>query len=106
VLVESSAAAPPPLLPILQELLAASPTPLTWQNVLKGSREEIAEGLARIRGEVREAIVFVEPSAAPSGQEVLDHADDIFAEMEPYVAEGNTAVDDSREAIYTRLEGE
>lgn len=37
-------------------------------HVLKGSREEIAEGLARIRGEVREAIVFVEPSAATSGQ--------------------------------------
>jgi hypothetical protein len=75
-------------------------------HVLKGSREEIAEGLARIRGEVREAIVFVEQSAATSGQAAPGDADDIFAEMEPYVAEGNTAVDDSREAIYTRLEGE
>jgi AAA domain len=34
VLVESSAAAAPPLLPILQELLAASPTPLTRQELL------------------------------------------------------------------------
>ena len=32
--------------------------------------------------------------------------DDIFAEMQPYEAQGNTEVDDSREAIYTPLEGE
>ncbi len=29
-------------------------------HVLKGSKQEIAEGLARISGEVREAIVFVD----------------------------------------------
>ena len=75
-------------------------------HFLKGSREEIANGLACIRGEVREAIVFVEESAATLDQPAPGVADDIFAEMDPYVAEGNTAVDDSREAIYTRLEGE
>jgi hypothetical protein len=75
-------------------------------HVLTGSKQEIAERLVQISGDVREAIVFVEePSAATTGAQAPD-ADDIFAEMEPYVAEGNTAVDDSREAIYTRLEGE
>ena len=75
-------------------------------HVLKGSSEEIADGLARIRGEVREAIVFVEEPAATSGQPAPGDADDIFAEMDSYAAEGNTAVDDSPEAIYTQMEGE
>jgi hypothetical protein len=74
--------------------------------VLKGSKQEIAEGLARIRGEVREAILFVEESPAAAGETGTGDTEDIFAEMQPYVAEGNTDVDDSREAIYTRLEGE
>ncbi len=75
-------------------------------HILKGSKAEIARGLARIPGEVREAIVFVEPPAATSGEAAVDDADDIFAEMQPYEAQGDTPVDDSREAIYTRLEGE
>jgi hypothetical protein len=75
-------------------------------HVLKGLREEIAEGLARIPGEVREAIVFVEQPAAAAAAAAAGDTDDIFAEMAPYVATGTTAVDDSREAIYTRLEGE
>ena len=39
-------------------------------HVLKGSKQEIAEGLARISGEVREAIVFVEEPvpAAPEAR--------------------------------------
>jgi hypothetical protein len=69
--------------------------------VLKGSKQEIAEGLARIRGEVREAVVFVEESPATAGEAGTGDTEDIFAEMQPYVAEGNTDVDDSREAIYT-----
>jgi hypothetical protein len=44
---------------------------------------------------------------APRGPgAVADPTEDIFAEMQPFVAEGNTEVNDSREAIYTRLEGE
>lgn len=80
----------------------------TWSwtmktHVLKGSKQEIAESLVRISGEVREAIVFVEEPAnatpSPPG------AEDIFAEMRPYMVDAEH-VDDSREAIYTRLEGE
>ena len=73
-------------------------------HVLRGSKQEIAENLVRITGEVREAIVFEdEPAATVAG---VDDTEDIFAEMQPYEAQGNTYVDDSREAIYTRLEGE
>ena len=70
-------------------------------HVLRGSKQEIAEGLARISGEVREAIVFEEdPAPAAPGAEAPD-AEDIFAETQPYEAQGNPDVDDSREPIYT-----
>jgi hypothetical protein len=74
-------------------------------HVLTGSKQEIAESLARISGEVREAIVFVE-EPAPAAPELgtLD-AKDIFAEMHPFMVDGQD-MDDSRAAIYTRLEGE
>jgi hypothetical protein len=75
-------------------------------HVLKGTKQEIAEALTQIRGEVREAIVFVDEAAAPAGEAATGDAEDIFAEMQPYIAQGNTDVDDSRDAIYTRLEGE
>jgi len=71
-------------------------------QVLRGSKQEIADGVARIDGEVREAIVFVEEksdSTARLSQE------DIFAEMEPFAARAGGA-DYSREAIYTRMQGE
>lgn len=74
-------------------------------HVLRGSKQEIVERLIRLSGEVREAIVFEEEPAGPAGT-VPPPNDDIFAEMQPYEAQGNTEVDDSREAIYTRLEGE
>jgi hypothetical protein len=74
-------------------------------HVLRGSKQDIVDGLARISGEVREAIVFVEESP-PSAETGPGDAEDIFAEMRPYTVEGNTYVDDSREAIYTRLAGE
>ena len=75
-------------------------------HVLRGSKQEIAEGLARISGEVREAIVFVEEPPATAAETGTDEPEDIFAEMQPYEAQGNTEVDDSREAMYTRLDGE
>lgn len=74
-------------------------------HVLGGSKQEIVEGLVRISGEVREAIVFEEEPAATPGPGA-NETEDIFAEMEPYEAQGNTEVDASREAIYTRLDGE
>lgn len=75
-------------------------------HVLRGSKQEIAERLVRISGEVREAIVFEEEAHAPAGEPATADAADIFAEMQPYIATGHADVDDSREAIYTRLEGE
>jgi hypothetical protein len=69
-------------------------------HVLKGTKQQIAEDLARISGVVREAIVFVEEPATQ-----MAVADDIFAEMRPFMVDVDE-VDDSREAIYTRMEGE
>lgn len=75
-------------------------------HVLRGSKQEIAERLVRISGEVREAIVFEEEAAATAGEPVAGDAEDIFAEMQPYIAKGDAEVDDSREAIYTQVDGE
>jgi hypothetical protein len=74
-------------------------------HVLRGSKQEIAESLARISGEVREAIVFEEepPPAAPAAP--THDAEDIFAEMLPFLVDVQD-VDDSREAIYSQMEGE
>ncbi len=70
-------------------------------EVLTGSKQEIAEGVARIRGDVREAIVFVEELSDTARSQ----GEDIFAEMEPFtVSVGD--VDYSREALYSRMEGE
>jgi hypothetical protein len=74
-------------------------------HVLKGSKQEIAESLARIRGEVREAIVFEEEPALAGALSRTRGTEDIFAEMRPFMVDVQN-VDDSREAIYTRMEGE
>jgi hypothetical protein len=71
-------------------------------QVVRGSKQEIAEAIVRINGEVREAIVIVED--APQGGE-YQPGEDIFAEMEPFTVRVG-AVDDSREAIYAQQEGE
>jgi hypothetical protein len=73
-------------------------------HVIRGSKQEIVERLVQITGEVREAIVFEEDSAAISANET-NGAEDIFAEMRPFMVD-MLDVDDSREAIYTRLDGE
>jgi len=71
-------------------------------HVLRGSKQEIAETVARIDGEVVEAVVFVvEPSVAGEGS----IGEDIFAEMAPFNVEAGD-VDYSRETIYNRVEGE
>jgi hypothetical protein len=73
-------------------------------HVLTGSKQQIAEKVAEIDGEVHEAIVFVEePSTSNAPSNGLPA--DIFAEMEPFTVR-ETAVDDSRQAIYRRMEGE
>ena len=70
-------------------------------QVLKGSKQEIAEKVAGISGEIHEAIVFIEePSDAPPAT-----VEELFAEMEPYMVHVGNA-NYSREALYTRMEGE
>ncbi len=71
-------------------------------QVLTGSKEEIAETVARLSGEVREAIVFIEePTDATMGAS----DEDLFAEMEPFTVKAGGA-DYSREVLYGRMEGE
>lgn len=72
--------------------------------ILRGSKQEIADSLARINGEVREAIVFVEepaPATPPTGTQ---ESEDIFAQMRPFMVDP-PHVDDARAAIYSRAEG-
>lgn len=66
-------------------------------------KQETVESLNQAGGAVREAIVFVESSATvpAAPQEIAD----IFAEMAPFMVDAQD-VDDSREAVYTRMEGE
>ncbi len=74
-------------------------------HVLRGSKQDIADSIARINGEVREAIVFEEePESAPTGAATPD-IEDIFAEMRPFMVDAEE-VNDSRETIYTRLQAE
>jgi hypothetical protein len=84
--------------------LPRNPSELKMQaHVLRGTKQQIAENLARIPGEVREAIVFVE-EPAPAEAWTPDR-EDIFAEMRPYMVDVED-LEDTREAIYTRGEGE
>jgi hypothetical protein len=72
-------------------------------HVLRGTKQQIAENLARMPGEVREAIVFVEEPAPAAGVDAGQ--EDIFAEMRPYMVDVEDS-DDTREAVYTRAQGE
>jgi hypothetical protein len=72
-------------------------------QVLRGTKQEIAERLARLPGEVREAIVFVEEPATAAAP--TPDTEDMFDEMRPYMVDVQ-GVDDSREAIYAQMEGE
>src|SRR3954452_22561389 len=82
-------------------------------RVLTGSKQQIAQQVSELPGEVREAIVFIDEatssttpgSAPPAG--FATTAEELFAEMQPHMVDvGGAAVDDSREAIYERQEGE
>jgi hypothetical protein len=68
-------------------------------HVLKGSKQEIAEKVVELDGEIREAIVFVDEPPARSA------AEDTFSEMEPFTVR-QPYVDDSRDAVYRRMEDE
>ena len=74
-------------------------------HILRGSKQEIAESLVRMSGEVREAIVFEEESAKEPTAAAYGNIEDIFAEMGPFMVEVED-VDDSREGVYTRMAGE
>ena len=71
-------------------------------RVLTGSKQEIADKVAELDGDIREAIVFIDE---PHPDAEAASTDDIFAEMEQFTVQ-QTSADDSREAIYQRLEGE
>lgn len=66
--------------------------------VLQGSKQEIADRIIQMPDDVREVIEESLPIPPVPGE-------DIFAEMKPYEAHAGNA-DCSREAIYTRMEGE
>ena len=68
-------------------------------KVLTGSKDEIAQGLAHISGQIHEAIVFVEETNEVKRVAVEE---DIFAEMEPFTVRTGGA-DYSRESLYTRM---
>lgn len=71
-------------------------------QVLKGTKGEITENPSRLSGEVPEAIVFVEE---PAGAVGMPKAEGIFAEMRPHMVDVRDLNDD-REALYTRRQGE
>ena len=74
-------------------------------RVITGSKEEIAQQVANLEGEVREAIVLIEEASSSSTQVAPETIEDIFKEMEPYMATVGD-VDYSRDAIYRRKPGE
>ncbi len=67
-------------------------------RVLTGSKQEIAQKVANLEGEVREAIVFIEEATDASRQSIPESVEEMFKEMEPYESHA-VDVDDSREAI-------
>ncbi|NLX20444.1 MAG: hypothetical protein GXY55_02075 [Phycisphaerae bacterium] len=71
-------------------------------QVLRGSKQTIAETVAGLAGEVREAIVFVEEPTAHTG---VTGSEDVFIEMEPFTVHAGD-VDYSREGLYSRAEDE
>jgi hypothetical protein len=73
-------------------------------HVLTGSKQEIADKVAELAGDVREAIVFIEDSLEERSARA-ETEEDIFAEMEHFTVQ-QAGTDDSREAIYQRQEGE
>jgi hypothetical protein len=71
-------------------------------QVLKGSKQQIAQSVAEIPGQVLEVVVFVED---PSDTGSAEASEDMFAEMEPFTVKAGD-VDYSRDSLYSRQEGE
>lgn len=74
-------------------------------HVFRGTKEQIVEQINRLVGDVHEAIVYVNEKENGEPVQRIDPNEDIFAEMDAYMVEVGDA-DDSREAIYSRMEGE
>ena len=62
-------------------------------EIVRGTKQQIAERVVRIPGEVCEAVVFVEE---PSDSTTELSGEDIFAQMEPFTVNVGE-VDDSRD---------
>ena len=82
-------------------------------RVLTGSKQQIAEQVSQLPGEVREAIVFIDETPASTAARngpaagVAGSTEELFVEMQPYMADvGQAVVDDSRAGVYERQEGE
>jgi hypothetical protein len=82
-------------------------------HVLTGTREEIAQKLSTIDGDIREVVVVVDEPIVVNGEpmnaaKVVDDSElDMFKEMEPYMTDIDLDnVDMSREAIYTQYPDE
>lgn len=88
----------------IQTTLAAGEV-MMKAHVLKGSKQEIAEGLVQINGDVREAIVFVAEPAGAAPIALPDEDKDIFAEIHSLMVDV-PEIDDSREAIYSPMESQ
>jgi hypothetical protein len=71
-------------------------------QVLTGSKAEMAEKLTRIDGDVVEVIVLVKE---PTDSDLPATVEEMFAEMKPFEADAG-GVDYSRQAIYSRMDGE
>jgi hypothetical protein len=72
--------------------------------ILTGSKREIAQQVANLEGQVREAVVFIEETSngpPPVGAS----SEELFAEMERFTVQVADA-DYSREAAYSRAPGE
>lgn len=74
-------------------------------HILKGTKQEIADRLARLPGDVYEAIVFIDETSPSQAGPRAGQATDLFAEMQPYMVDVPD-LDDSRESIYTPANGE
>lgn len=74
-------------------------------RVFTGSKEEIAQQVASLEGEVREVIVFIEEPAGAATQDVPVTVGELFKEMEPYTVNVGD-VDYSRAGSCARKPGE
>jgi hypothetical protein len=72
-----------------------------FAHVLQGPKQEIAEKILQMQGEIREVILLVEEPLP----ELPAPGEDIFAAMAPFMVNVGDA-HFSCEAIYTRMEGE